>query len=97
MKRVFITLATLAVALAPAQATAKSSIDKALALAPNDAAMLFEAGHVAEFAGDDAGARDYWTRAVAADPNGDAGKAARHALDIIGPALTVKMDAPAQH
>ena len=77
-------------------ATAKSSIDKALALAPGDAAMLFEAGHVAEFSGDDAGARDYWTRAAAADPNGETGKAARHALDIIGPALTVKTDVPAK-
>lgn len=73
-------------------ATAKSSIDKALDLVPNDPSMLFEAGHVAEFSGDDVGARDYWTRAVAADPNSDAGKAAQRALDIIGPALTVKMD-----
>ena len=28
----------------------------------------------------------------AGDPNGEVGKAARQALDAIGPALTVKMD-----
>ena len=77
-------------------ATAKDSIGRALTLVPNDATMLFEAGHVEEVAGDDAGARDYWTRAAAADPNGDIGKAARQALTVIGPALTVKMDGPAK-
>jgi tetratricopeptide (TPR) repeat protein len=70
--------------------TARSSIERALQLDPNDPAMLFEAGHIAELGDDDAGARDYWTRAVAGDPNGDIGKAARQALDAIGPALTVK-------
>ena len=72
--------------------TAKTSIARALALVPNDPAMLFEAGHVAQFAGDDVGARDYWTRAAATDPNGEAGKAAREALKMIGPSLTVKME-----
>ncbi|HET9811046.1 MAG TPA: hypothetical protein VFP53_05040 [Sphingomicrobium sp.] len=64
-------------------ATAKSSIGKALALEPADPVILFEAGHVAQFTGDSAGARDYWTRASAADPNGDAGKAAREALAML--------------
>jgi tetratricopeptide (TPR) repeat protein len=73
-------------------ATAKSSIDQALQLDPNDPVMLFEAGHVAQLSDDDSGARDYWTRAAAGDPDGDIGKAARQALDAIGPALTVKMD-----
>ena len=71
---------------------AKTSIGKALELDPNDPAMLFEAGHIAELSDDDSGARDYWTRAAAGDPNGDIGKAARQALDAIGPALTVKTD-----
>ena len=64
-------------------ATAKSAIGRALTLAPNDPSVLFEAGHVAQFAGDVAGARDYWTRASAADPNGEAGKAAREALAML--------------
>ena len=55
----------------------------ALALAPTDPTILFEAGHVAQFAGDDAKARDYWTRAAAADPNGPVGKAAREALAML--------------
>ena len=58
------------------KATAEASIGKALALAPSDAAILFEAGHVAQFTGDNVGARDYWVRASARDPNGPIGKAA---------------------
>lgn len=73
--------------------TAKQSIDKALALAPADPTILFEAGHVAEFAGDTVGARHYWNRAAAADPKGSIGKAAREALTMLGPPLTVKLDA----
>lgn len=64
-------------------ATARASISRALTLAPNDPVILFEAGHVAQFAGDTAGARDYWTRASAADPKGDAGRAAREALALL--------------
>ena len=59
---------------------AKSSINRALAMVPDSAEVLFEAGHVAKAAGEDAQARDYWTRAVAADPKGPTGKAAREAL-----------------
>ena len=57
------------------KATAQAAIGRALSLAPADPIILFEAGHVAHFAGDDAKARDFWTRAAAADPTGPAGKA----------------------
>lgn len=77
-------------------AAAKTSIDRALELDPGDPAMLFEAGHIAELGGDDAGARDYWTRAAAGDGNGDVGRAARQALATIGPALTVETSGPAK-
>jgi len=71
-------------------ATAKSSIGKALTLAPADPTILFEAGHVAQFTGDNVGARDYWNRTVVRDPNGEAGKAAREALKLLPAPLTVK-------
>lgn len=63
-------------------ATAKLAIARALMLAPADPMVLFEAGHVASLAGEDAKAREYWTRAAAADPNGVSGKAAREALTM---------------
>lgn len=71
-------------------ALAKSSIDRALTLAPADPMILFEAGHVAEFSGDDVGARSYWNRAIERDPNGEAGRAARDALKLLPAPLTVK-------
>lgn len=71
-------------------ATAKSSIEQALALAPADPTILFEAGHVAQFTGDDVGARDYWNRVVARDPNSEAGQAARDALKLLPAPLTVQ-------
>ena len=64
-------------------ATAKLAIGRALVLEPNDPTVLFEAGHVFHFAGDDAKARDYWTRASAADPKGKSGDAARRALAMM--------------
>jgi tetratricopeptide (TPR) repeat protein len=70
-------------------ATAKLAIGRALALEPNDATILFEAGHVFHFAGDDARARDYWTRAAAADPKGKSGDAARRALAMMDVPLTI--------
>jgi tetratricopeptide (TPR) repeat protein len=70
--------------------TAKAAIGKALALVPNDAAILFEAGHVADFTGDDDSARRYWVRAVAADPTGVVGKAAAKAVEMLGVIPTVK-------
>ena len=64
-------------------ANAKLAIGRALALEPNDPTILFEAGHVFQFAGDDARARDYWSRAAAADPKGKSGDAARRALAML--------------
>ncbi len=68
---------------------AKVAINRALAMAPNDPSVLFEAGHVYQAAGEDAKARDYWTRAAAADPNGPSGNAARRALGMLDVPLTV--------
>ena len=58
-------------------------------MAPDSADVLFEAGHIAKAGGEDAQARDYWTRAVASDPNGPTGKAAREALAMTDAPLTV--------
>ena len=71
---------------------AQKAIDKALSLAPSDPTILFEAGHVADLNGDDERARSYWTRAAAADPNGDAGKAAAKAIELLGVTPTIKLD-----
>jgi tetratricopeptide (TPR) repeat protein len=72
--------------------TALSSINKALALAPSDPTILFEAGHVADMMGDDDKARSYWMRAAGSDPNGDVGKAAAKAVEMLGVTPTVKVD-----
>jgi tetratricopeptide (TPR) repeat protein len=69
--------------------TAKASINRALAMAPESAEVLFEAGHVAKAAGEDVQARDYWAQATKADPNGPTGKAAREALAMTDAPLTV--------
>ena len=68
--------------------TAQSSINRALVLAPGDAMILFEAGHVWHFSGDEAKARDYWTRAAAADPEGEVGKLARAANAMLAAPAT---------
>ena len=68
---------------------AKSAINRALAMAPDSAEVLFEAGHIAKASGEDAQARDYWNRAAAADPKGPIGKAARAALAMTDAPLTV--------
>jgi tetratricopeptide (TPR) repeat protein len=73
--------------------TAQAAISKALTLAPSDPTILFEAGHVADMMGDDEKARSYWTRAAASDPNGDAGRAAAKAVELLGVTPTVKLDA----
>jgi tetratricopeptide (TPR) repeat protein len=65
------------------KATAQSSINRALAIAPGDPTVLFEAGHVAHFLGDQAKAREYWSQAAAADPASASGKAAREALALL--------------
>ena len=62
----------------------KSAINKALSMAPNDPTILFEAGHVAHFTGDDDKARSYWMRAAGSDPNGATGKAAAKAVEMLG-------------
>jgi tetratricopeptide (TPR) repeat protein len=69
--------------------TAKAAINRALAMAKDSPEVLFEAGRVADASGDAAGARDYWQRALAADPSGPAGKAAREALAMADVPLTV--------
>jgi tetratricopeptide (TPR) repeat protein len=63
--------------------TAKTAIGKALTLEPNNPTILFEAGHVHHFAGDEAAARSYWSRAASGDPNGKSGQAAREALALL--------------
>ncbi len=75
-------------------ATAQAAIGKALTLAPSDATILFEAGHVAHFSGDDEKARSYWNRAVQSDPNGPAGKEAAKAAELLGVTPTVKTEVP---
>ena len=64
-------------------ATAKSAIGKALSLEPNNPTILFEAGHVYHFAGEESAARTYWSRAAAADANGKSGRAAKQALGLL--------------
>ena len=78
-------------------ALARIAIGRALALAPNDPTILFEAGHVHHFAGEEAKARDFWTRSSAADPKGKSGDAARQALAMLDVPLTVQSEpAPAK-
>ena len=72
--------------------TAQMAINKALALAPSDPTVLFEAGHVADLAGDDDQARSYWMRAAGNDPNGAIGKAAAKAVEMLGVTPTVKLE-----
>ena len=75
-------------------ATAQRAIDRALALAPGDPTILFEAGHVADLAGDPSKARGYWTRAAAADPVGASGQAARKAIELLGVQPQLKAGQP---
>ena len=72
--------------------TAKTAIGKALTLEPNNPTILFEAGHVHHFAGDEAAARSYWSRAASADPNGKAGQAAREALAMLSKPANVQSE-----
>jgi tetratricopeptide (TPR) repeat protein len=68
---------------------AKSSINRALTMVPDSPEVMFEAGHVFHAAGENAKAREYWTKAMMADPNGPTGKAAREALAMTDAPLTV--------
>ena len=72
------------------KATAQSAINRALSLAPSDPAILFEAGHVAHFVGNEARARLYWTQAAQFDAQGPIGKAAREALALLPAPVTQK-------
>jgi tetratricopeptide (TPR) repeat protein len=72
--------------------TAQAAINKALSLAPSDPTILFEAGHVADFTGNDEKARSYWMRAAGSDPNGEVGKAAAKAVEMLGVTPTVKLE-----
>ncbi len=72
--------------------TAQAAIGKALMLAPSDPAILFEAGHVAHYAGEDDKARAYWMRAAGSDPDGPIGKEAAKAVEMLGVTPTVKTD-----
>ena len=76
--------------------TAKMAIGKALALAPDDPAVLFEAGHVADFTGDDDQARSYWRRSAESDPNGPVGIAAAKAVEMLGVTPTVRNEPPSK-
>ena len=73
-------------------ATAQTAIGKALSLAPSDATILFEAGHIAFSTGDEDMARSYWMRAAGSDPRGDVGRAAAKAVEMLGVTPTVKTD-----
>lgn len=72
--------------------TAQAAINKALTLAPSDPTILFEAGHVAHYVGDDERARSYWMRAAGNDPGGEVGRAAAKAVEMLGVTPTVKLD-----
>jgi tetratricopeptide (TPR) repeat protein len=76
------------------KATAQAAISKALTLAPSDPTILFEAGHVAFFAGNEDQARSYWMRAAGNDPDGPVGKAAAKAAEMLGVTPSVKAEAP---
>jgi tetratricopeptide (TPR) repeat protein len=77
---------------------AQSAIDHALKLASSDPAILFEAGHVADFVGNDDQARRYWEQASAGDPSGPVGKAAAKAIEMLGITPKLKNEAsPPKH
>ena len=73
------------------KATAQRAIGKALSLAPADPTILFEAGHVAHFAGEDDKARGFWDQAAQFDSNGPIGKAARDAIAMLPVPVTHKV------
>jgi tetratricopeptide (TPR) repeat protein len=65
------------------QALAQTAIARALSLAPADPAVQFEAGHVAQVAGDTETARRHWSEAQRLDSGGPVGKAAAEALALL--------------
>jgi tetratricopeptide (TPR) repeat protein len=73
----------LSAALARKQADldlARQHIARAVSLAPDDPAILLEAGNIAGVSGEKDAALGLYARAVRAAPNSDAGKAAKAAL-----------------
>lgn len=66
---------------------AQSDIAKAVAMAPNEAPILLEAGNVAGTAGDIEAARRFYERAAKAAPGSEAGRAAEAALAENGGAV----------
>ena len=73
-------LAEMTVFTSCAMALAVFDIGKAVELAPDDADVLLQAGTIAGTAGDAAGARSFYERAIKAAPSSDAAKAAEAAL-----------------
>lgn len=65
-------------------AEARTQIDKATNLAPQDAEIALEAGVIAKLSGDEAGARDRWGRVVATSQDQDLVHTARQYLAEIG-------------
>ena len=61
-------------------ARAREHIAKAVALAPDDAAILLEAGNIAGVSGEKDAALGLYARAARAAPESEAGKAAKAAL-----------------
>ena len=59
---------------------AQKDIAEAIHRAGDDASVQLEAGNIAALAGDEAGAKAAWNRAVAIKPDGVAGRNARNAL-----------------
>lgn len=63
---------------------AKADIAKAVSLAPDDAAILLEAGNIAGASGDEDAALGLYARAARAQPQSEAGRAAQAALAANG-------------
>ena len=74
--------------------SAQAAIDKALALAPSDQTILFEAGHVAHLRGDDDKARSYWADSARSNPRSEIGKEAAKAAELLGVTPVLAGQAP---
>lgn len=75
-------------------ARAAKDIAQAETLAPDDGAIALEHGNIAILAGHADEARAAWQRAQAADPQGDAGKAAQASLDQLASGAEVPKPQP---
>ena len=63
---------------------ARTAIGRALTLGPSSPDVLFEAGYIANLDNQTDKARDFWTRAIAADSGGPVAAAAKRELDTLG-------------